>query len=277
VMSPVVSAADIAAAARQAGMGGRTVCVHSSLRSFGTVADGPSTIVQGLLDVGATVLVPTSSFRFCLAPKPDTAPTRSFNSEDDGSIPPTGTTPQRGFDVSARFIDPAMGAVPASVLADPRHVRGDHPLSSFAAIGPGAHALVGGQSAEDVYSPLAELVARDGVVVCMGVGLDATTLLHLAEAQADLRLLRRWALCSDGTVVEAVHGGCSHGFERLAPAVESTERRRVVGESTWRIFDAKALLAMATEQFRRDPSAGVCSDPACARCRDQLAYAIAAG
>lgn len=270
-----VSAADVTAAARLAGLAGRPVCVHSSLRSFGHVRDGPVAVIQGLLDAGSTVLVPTSTFRFCRAPKPVGAPTWPFNSENDGSIPPPGTVPAHGYDVSAEYVDPAMGAVPAAVLRDSSRIRGDHPLNSFTAIGPDAAALVAGQTAHDVYAPLAELIAHDGVVACMGVGLDATTLLHLAEADAGLRLLRRWALRSDGTTVEAVHGGCSRGFERLANATSTIERRHAVGTSTWRVFDAAALLAVTTEEFRRDPTAGVCADPACVRCRDQERYAAA--
>ncbi len=270
-----LATADITAAARDAGLAGRPVCVHSSLRSFGHVVDGPDGVVQGLLGAGCTALVPTSSFRFCRAPKPAGAPSWPFNSEDDGSIPPPGTVPSQGFDVTAEFVDPAMGAVPAAVLRNPSRVRGDHPLNSFTAIGPDAVGLVGGQTAADVYAPLAELVARGGAVVCMGVGLDAMTLLHLAEAGAGLRLLHRWALLSDGRVVEAVHGGCSRGFERLADAVDPVERTRSVGSSRWRVFDAAEILATATERFRNVPTAGLCEFADCVRCRDQAACAAA--
>ncbi len=270
-----LAAADIAAAARDAGLAGRPVCVHSSLRSFGHVIDGPNGVVQGLLGAGSTVLVPTSSFRFCRAPKPVDAPSWPFNSEDDGSIPPPSTVASHGFDVTAEFVDPAMGAVPAAVLRNPSRVRGDHPLNSFTAIGPYAADLVDGQTAADVYAPLVELVERGGAVVCMGVGLDAMTLLHLAEAVAGLRLLHRWALRSDGSVVEAVHGGCSRGFERLADAVDPIERRQSVGSSVWRIFDAAEILATATERFRNAPTAGLCEFADCVRCRDQAACAAA--
>lgn len=273
-MTATVARDDVAVAARNAGLEGQVVCVHSSLRSFGTVTGGPDAIVDGLLDTGATVVVPTSSFRFCKAPRPDGVRHRPFNSEDDGSLPPAGSPPTARFHPGANFVDPAMGAIPASVLERPGRVRGNHPLNSFTAVGPLAEPVIAGQDPMRVYAPLEEMVDRGGSVVCMGVGLDALTLIHLAEARAGLRLLHRWGWCCDGSVVEAVHGGCSRGFERLADAVRPAERTLTVGDSTWRIFDAADLLRRAADRFVADPSAGACGDPTCARCRDQVAYGL---
>jgi len=272
VMARAVTVDDVRVAVRDADLADRPVCVHASLKSFGMVDGGAETVVQGLLDVGTTVVVPTSTFRFCMAPKPAGLPERPFNSEDDGSIPLAGTPPVAAYDRAASFIDPAMGAIPAAVLRHPKHIRGIHPLSSFTALGPDAGDLIAAQTPTHVYAPLQEIVGRHGAVVCMGVGLDALTLIHLAELQAGLRLLHRWAWDRDGTVVEAVHGGCSRGFERLADAVRAAETRIAVGGSVWRIFDAAALLALATERFVQDPAAGTCATPGCARCRDQVAY-----
>lgn len=273
VMAAVVTVEDVRAAMRDAGLASRAVCVHASLKSFGTVVGGAETVVQGMLDVGATVVVPTSTFRFCMAPKPAGLPELPFNSEDDGSIPPSGTPAVARYDRAANFVDPAMGAIPAAVLRHPKRVRGIHPLSSFTALGPEAGDVIAAQTPAHVYSPLQEIVARHGAVVCMGVGLDALTLIHLAEVRAGLRLLHRWAWSGDGTVVEAVHGGCSRGFERLADVAQAAETRIAVGESVWRIFDAAALLSLTIARFVDDPAAGVCATPGCARCRDQVAYA----
>jgi aminoglycoside 3-N-acetyltransferase len=263
---------DVTAAADATDLGGRPVVVHSSLRSFGAIDGGPAAVVRGLLGADATVVVPTSTFRFCRAPAPSQWRPPLYNSEDDGSIPPPGTLSSHGYSVDAEFVDPAMGAVPAAVLRDGRRVRGDHPLNSFTALGPDAGALVARQTPFDVYAPLREVVRRGGAVVAMGVGLDSVTLLHLAEFDADLRLLHRWGQYASGRVVEVRHGGCSRGFERLAEAVVPAERRHEVGSSTWRVFDAAGLLELATARFRADPAAGRCADPGCARCRDQVAF-----
>jgi len=269
-----VGVGDIRSAAAAVGLADRPVCVHASLKSFGSVDGGADTVVQGLLEVGATFVAPTSTFRFCMAPKPAGARQWPFNSEDDGSIPASGTAPVAPYDIGAEFIDPAMGIIPKAVLRRPGRVRGFHPLSSFTAVGQDAQRIIAPQTPTEVYAPLQQLVAREGAIVCMGVGLDSLTLLHLAERQAGLRLLHRWAWLAEGGVVEAVHGGCSRGFERLADAVKDAETTIVVGESLWRVFDAAALLALATEGFLSDPGAGVCGIEGCVRCRDQLAYAL---
>jgi aminoglycoside 3-N-acetyltransferase len=265
-----VGRADIARAVESLGLAGRPLCVHASLRSFGRVSGGADAVVDGLLDAGATVLVPTSTFRWCMAPRPD-GPPLPGNAEDDGSIPAPGTVPVAGFSPLAEFLDPAMGAIPAAVLRRPARRRGRHPLSSFAALGPGAAELVRDQAPDDVFAPLNALTARRGAVLAMGVGLDAVTLLHLAELRAGLPLLTRWALQADGRSVAAPHGGCSRGFERLAGAVVGAERLTQVGASAWRVFDAVALLEAATARFEADPSVATCAHTDCARCRERRA------
>ena len=59
-----VTPKDIAKAASRAGLDGRPVLVHSSLRSFGWVEGGAEAVVDGLLDHGCTVMVPAFSSVF---------------------------------------------------------------------------------------------------------------------------------------------------------------------------------------------------------------------
>lgn len=270
----MVEPAEIERAVRACGLAGRPVCLHSSLRSFGVVAGGPDSVVDAFLAAGATLLVPTASARAFAAPSPPGHRPLPFNCEDDGSVPATGGgRDSPGFAVTSNELDPEMGAIPAAVLRRPGRRRGDHPLSSFTALGPEAAELVAGQRADDVFAPLRALAARDGAVLLAGVGLTSATLLHLAEEQAGLRLLVRWAYVAGGAVVAARHGGCSRGFERLAPELAAAQRSVTVGRSRWRIFDAARMLASGVRVFRADPGAGACGDPGCCRCREQLRYA----
>src|SRR3954451_12644610 len=107
----IVGREDLARAVEALGLTGRPLCLHSSLRSFGPVSGGADAVIDGLLDAGATVLVPSSTFRWCMAPRPD-GPPLPGNAEDDGSIPPRGSVPPAGFSPLADFLDPAMGALP---------------------------------------------------------------------------------------------------------------------------------------------------------------------
>lgn len=176
---------------------GRPVCVHASLRSFGHVSGGAPAVVEGLLMAGCTVLVPTFSYGFAVAPLAHQRPAR--NGCDYARLRASGFGSEHVFTTASRDIDrDEMGAIPASVLDGPTRVRGNHPLDSFSAIGPRARELVAGQAPLDVYAPLRSLAAADGLVILMGVGLNRMTLLHLAEQMAGRTLFRRWANGPDG-------------------------------------------------------------------------------
>lgn len=267
-----VSKAQVVAALSEAGLAGSSLVVHASLRSFGTLEAGPDTIIDAILAVGSTILVPTHSFRSCLIAPPEKHAI-DFNSEDDGSLELARSIDVRPWETGALFVDPAMGHLPSRVLERTGHVRGDHPLCSFTALGPLARDLVAHQTAIDVFAPLRELALRGGQVVAMGVDLSSVTLIHLAEQQAGLRMLQRWALSNDGPIT-CLHGGCSRGFERLATIVRPVETQARVGLSPWRIWPAASMLGLLRDQLRLSPGLGTCSNDPCPRCRDLVAEAL---
>jgi len=53
-----------------------------------------------------------------------------------------------------------------------------------------------------VFKPLRALSETGGYVVLMGVGLEAMTLIHLAEQMAGRNRFRRWANGPDGRPME---------------------------------------------------------------------------
>ena len=163
-----------------------------------------------------------------------------------------------------------MGAIPAWVAAQPDRRRGDHPLNSFAALGPLAERVIGGQRPQDVYAPLRAAAAGGGCVALLGVGLTAMTLIHLAEQVAGRELFVAWALLADGTRAPARVGSCSRGFESLAAALAPAEAVSAVGGSRWRVFGAERAVDLAAREISRRPGVTSCGDPACARCRDMI-------
>src|SRR5689334_13410001 len=64
-------------AVRALGLGQQPLCVHASFRSFGGVSGGPAAVVDGLLDEGCTVLVPTFSWGYEVPPPPGLRPARN--------------------------------------------------------------------------------------------------------------------------------------------------------------------------------------------------------
>lgn len=256
-------------AAQKLGIADSPVCVHSSLRSFGHVEGGAATAVRGLLDAGCTLLVPTFSSGFAVQPPLSMRPRQNGTDYDVSAMNAAGAT--RIFDPATLELDrDSMGAIPAAVLAMDRHTRGNHPLNSFAVVGPLAAELVTGQEPLKVYEPLEVLTRLGGYVALMGVGLTSMTMLHLAEQHAGRNLFRRWANGRDGMPMMVETGGCSNGFERFTSILEPIERRARVGKSLWHVFPAPQALDLATEAIGIDPQITQCGDSSCRGCVDAL-------
>jgi aminoglycoside 3-N-acetyltransferase len=244
---------DIAAAVRQAGLAEKPIGLHASLSSFGWVEGGANTVIQALLGSGCTVMVPTHAYQRYAVPPPGHRVTRRRA--------PLYTPESNALDAEN------MGAIPTAVLRRPGRVRGDHPLDSFTAVGGQAHALIDGQTPQDVYAPIRALASLGGDLVLMGVGLNRLTALHHAERMAGRALFHLWALGPDGAPMRVDIGGCSEGFVNLAPVLQPLERRVQVGQSLWRIFPAATLLEAAAEAIVRTPAITHCGNPRCGECK----------
>jgi aminoglycoside N3'-acetyltransferase len=256
---------DLDAAISELLLPGRVVCVHSSLRSFGTVQGGADTVIDAFLDSGCTLLVPTHSWGFATNHVPGQRPPQNGWDYSMNVAPPLF---HGAFSTESNAIDRNMGAIPRAVLARPERQRGDHPLASFSAIGPLASDLVGGQDGESVHAPLRALGDFDGAIVLVGVGLTRMTLVHLAEEVAGRTQFQRWAIDARGTTVMVSSGGCSEGFEQLAPVLDPIEARLGVGPSTWRRFDAGEVTTLASAEICANPAITHCSKRSCRRCDD---------
>ena len=262
-----VTSAELVAGVRRLGVSGRVVCVHSSLRSFGRVEGGAAAVVDAFLEEGCTVLVPSFSWAYLVAPPAGLRPAR--NAWDYAR--PRELLPAGIYDPATADVDRHMGAVPAEVVRRPDGVRGGHPLCSFAAVGPDAARVVAGQTPDDVYAPLRALAESDGFLVLLGVDLTSATLLHLAEEAAGRTLFRRWARGADGAIRMVEVGSCSQGFDAFAPLFASHARETRVGASAWVAYPAAAVLTIAIQAIRREPALTHCPDPECALCADSIA------
>lgn len=262
-----VKMSDVRAVVEGLGLDGRPVCVHASLSSFGRVDGGADTIVDGLLEAGCTMLVPSFTSRNLVGPPPGMRPERNGWSY---RAPQPDSGAGRVYTPDTTDIDHGLGAVPAAVVRRPGRHRGSSPIGSFAAIGPMAEELIAGQTPEDIYAPLRALGEHDGAVILMGVGLTRLTLLHLAEERAGRVIFRRWANGPDGQPMMCTYGGCSSGFDKLEPHLAPLERRTKVGRSQWRIYPAGETVEVAAEMIRRQPMITHCGYR-CERCDDAVA------
>ena len=250
------------------GLHGQVVCLHSSLRSFGHVEGGATTLIQSFLDEGCTLLVPTFSSAFEIAPPQHLQFRR--NGWDYNAAIQQNNAPAKIYNPAVLDIDRSMGVVPATTLSWPGAVRGNHPLDSFTAIGAHAGKLVANQSPSDVYAPLEVLSKMNGFVVLIGVGLERMTLLHLAEKQAGRTLFRRWANNAHGDAIAVEVGSCSEGFGKLEPHLPRLMRVTCVGTSRWIVIRADQALACASAAIRDNPELTHCTVETCNRCEDAV-------
>lgn len=162
---------------------GQCVLVHSSLRSLGWVAGGPVAVIEALLDVlgpAGTLMMPSH-----------TADNTEPANWREPPVPPAWWPVIRehlpAYDL-ARTPTRGMGRIAELFRCWPGAVRSEHPIGSFAALGPYAERLTAGHTQpEDMFgegSPLARLCELDGCVLLLGVNHASNTSLHLAEYRA---------------------------------------------------------------------------------------------
>ena len=269
INAAMVTIEDIRKAIQNLNLSNKPVCIHASLRSFGWVKGGPLVVVDGFLAQGCTVVVPTFSYDLAVPPPVDMR--LSQNGYDYAAVEEPAPGSRRIYTPkSTAFSREYMGTIPAAVLAMPRHVRGNHPLNSFAAVGPLAHRVISSQGPMDVYGPLKALAELDGSVVMMGVGLNRMTLLHLAEQMAGRNLFRRWANGPDGQPMQVEVGSCSEGFVNLQPILSQVMTKVKVGESVWQVYPVRETLAVSAREIRANPNLTRCDDANCLRCQDAV-------
>jgi aminoglycoside N3'-acetyltransferase len=262
---PDVTAVDVVDGMRALDLLGTHVCIHVSMRSFGWLEHGAATLIDGLHEAGCTVLVPTFSHQFGVAPPDDDRPLRNGL---DYSQPQEFRGRGRAFTPDAE-VESWLGAVPAHVVTRPDLVRGGSPVGSFGATGPLARQLIV-DDPRDIFGPLRALAELGGWVVLMGVGIDRMTLLHLAEVVAGRRPFIRWVNGPGDVPVRIRVGECSEGFPNLEPSLAHLVRTTTVGASTWRAFPAAETLAAAAAAIRSDPQITHCGRD-CLECRDAIA------
>lgn len=266
---PSVTADDVVEGLHRLGLLGKPVCLHSSLRSFGAVAGGADTVIDGFREAGCTLIVPSFSWRFAVPPPEKLRPAR--NAWDYGARPDSDAAPAT-YCPETPEIDRDMGAIPAAVITRPGHLRGDHPLCSFTALGPLAQEAVARQTWNDVYAPLRwlGLGENNGAVLLAGVSLISLTLVHYAEQLAGRTLFRRWAMDKQGTVRMVPVGGCSNGFGKLAPLLAPLSKTTFVGASSWVAYPASPTVTALTTAIRGQPEITRCPNRDCVRCRDSI-------
>ncbi|AQZ53878.1 aminoglycoside 3-N-acetyltransferase [Martelella mediterranea] len=165
---------------------GDLLMVHASLKAVGPVLSGAGGLLQGLLSAigpGGTVMGYAAWDR---SPYEETLNGATLSEEERSNWP--------AFDPANANVYPGFGMFNAVLASQPGAKRSAHPDSSMVAIGPLAETLVSPHALGDAFgprSPVDRFIALRGKVLLLGAPLDAVTVLHYAEAVADIPGKRR--------------------------------------------------------------------------------------
>ena len=225
---------------------GAVLMVHARISALGWVVGGTGTVVLALLDVlGADgTLMAYAGWE-----------------DDPYDLDAWPADWQRAYRAELPPFDPATaeavrdhGRLPERIRTWPGAHRSRQPEASMVAVGARAAWVTADHPWDDAYgagSPLAKLVAADGQVLMLGASLDTLTLLHHAEATAQVPHKRRVVyrmplLDGDRTVWREFHdidtALGAFPYQEVAEEIAATDGIRP-GEEAFAAIARRALAA----------------------------------
>ena len=259
---------------------GGAAMVHCRMSALGHVVGGAETVVRALLDALGTdgTLVAYTGWQ-------DEPPDDLGALDDETRRIYVDEHP--AYDPRVALSRRDHGRVPEALRTWPGACHSGHPEAGVAAVGPLAEALTAEHPYDDAYSagtPYARLVALGGQVVVLGAPLDTVTLVHHAEAVAEVPGKRRvsyampvivgnpgerqWRTFSD---IDTSDG--AFPYERVLGEEDYIEyiarsalaagagRSGAVGEGTAYLFDARRLVEHAVSWIEQSFPSGEPADP----------------
>lgn len=247
---------------------GDVVMVHASLKAIGPVVGGAEAVVAALLDSvvpGGTLMGYASWDR---SPYEETL--------NGVRLPAAVQEAWPAFDPATAGVWRGFGLLNAFLCAAPGAVRSAHPDASMVAVGARAGALIGEHRLGQAFgpgSPLERLVEMGGKVLLLGAPLDAVTVLHYAEAIADIPGKRRvtyempmldeagakvWRRTeefdSNGILACFAEAGAMDAVETIAHLYVGEGRGRSgrVGRAACHLFDAGDIVVYGKDWLERN-------------------------
>lgn len=251
---PVVTRGAIRAGLTAIGLPlGAEVIMHSSLKSFGRVVDGPDGVIDGVRDaIGpeGTLVVPNLTFRGFERTRPV-------------------------FD--SRALPSESGLITETLRQRNEAMRSLHPLSSVSALGHNAEEIVSTHSETPCgpLSPYWKLWDRGGWILFAGANFGSNSCFHVAEEivnppylsyddEPDVRVVdqngerfvrtfRRYA---------CARLGISRYLQKMEPVYHEKDlvRQGMIGSSVIHLIRAKDAVDVAIEVLQDDPL-WICEPP----------------
>lgn len=247
---------------------GATAMVHCRMSALGHVIGGAEAVVRALLDV----VGPTGTLV-------------AYTGWEDGPPDDLARLPaaaRAAIRAAQPVYDPRVararrdhGRLAEALRTWPGAIASGHPEAGVAAVGADAAAIATPHPPHDAYgagTPYARVVERDGQVVLLGAPLDTVTLVHHAEAIADVpgkrRTVwevplvvagaRRWVALHDiDTSAGALdYSGLTGGDDYVAwlacdALAAGAGRSGPLGAGTGHVLEARPLVARAVAAIER--------------------------
>ena len=240
------------------GLTGKPVIAHASLKSFGWIEGGATTLLYALLDTTAALIMPTFTYKTMITPEVG-PPNNGLTYGAEGDLnrmaePFTMELPA----------DPSMGIVPETLRQFQNARRTAHPIQSFAGVR--ADAALAAQITDDHLAPIGALAGQGGWALLLGVDHTVNTSIHYAEKLAGRKQFVRWALLPDRIIECPGFPGDSSGFSSIALDVEKDTRFVRVGNALVQAMPLDRLFAAVIDRIEQDPQALLCQRVDCERC-----------
>lgn len=237
---------------------GDLLMVHASIRSIGPVDGGPDALGEALVRAVGPAGSLMGYAAWDRSPYDETLNGRRLDPGERDRWP--------AFDPRTAGVYPGFGFLNAVLCSRPDARRSAHPDASMVATGPLAAWLTEPHLLGHAFgpgSPLERFVARGGRVLLLGAGPDSVTVLHYAEAIADIPGKRRvtyemplrtadggtaWTLAEDydsNGILDCYAGPGPDAVERITTdyMAEGRHRQGPFGRTTARLFEADDLVA----------------------------------
>lgn len=254
---------------------GGVLMVHASMARLGYVLHGASAVLGALervLGPSGTLVVPTfTGDRTDPSCWVDPALPASMWNEVRDTMPT--------FD-ERQSMPVGMGQLSLAVLMDPRRRRSNHPLCSFAAIGPRAEELTADHDLRDplgLRSPVGRARDLDGQVLLLGADQRSNSAIMHAEVCAESPQVTS----HKGTFLAEIQGRrqwvtptriaeCTQGYGNLEDELISSGLVRVerIGDADCRLSEIRALSDAVEHSLRHQPERVRCGNAVCRCCAD---------
>ncbi len=251
--------------------------VHCRMSALGWVVGGVETVVRALLDA----LGPEGTLMAYTGWQDEPPDDLDALDDEKGQL---YLEEHPAYDPRVALSRRDHGRVPEALRTWPGARHSGHPEAGVAAVGPLAEALTAKHPYDDAYgagTPYARLVELGGLVAVLGAPLDTVTLVHHAEAVAEVPDKRRvsygmpvildgervWRTFSDIDTSEGALPyeralGEEDYIEHIARSAlaAGVGRSGSVGEGTAHLFDARGLVEHAVGWIERNFTSGGSTD-----------------